>query len=156
MKKHILTAVLAMVIAFSANAQHGPKKQHKPQFTPEQIVVLKLKKMTLALDLSEAQSNKLRPIFFEQVEKRKAMMEQRKNNKGQKPSKEVGFKKMNERLDEQIATKKKIKKILNKEQFERFEKMVAKKHHKKGKPQRGKLAKGKNKKGKQCTQECKA
>lgn len=54
------------------------------------------------------------------MEEFKAKMEKAE---GEKPSKEERLKMANERLDHQIEQKKKMKAILNAEQYERFEKM---------------------------------
>ena len=81
--------------------------------------------MTLDLDLTEAQQERIQKINLENAKARKAKMEARKAKKekesGGKPSKEERLLQMNERLDHQIATKKKMKTILNEAQYEKME-----------------------------------
>jgi protein CpxP len=93
--------------------------------------------MALMLDLTEAQQKEVKAIHLEQAKKRKAQMEARKKTmdegKDLKPSKEDRFNRMNSQLDNQLATKSKFKSILNKEQFEKFEKANAMKGRQKGK-----------------------
>merc|ERR1711916_244693 len=102
------------------------RKEKRPKLTVEQHTDLALKKMTLALDLSEKQQNQVEPLLKAQAEKRKAAMEKRKEmqKNNTKPSAEEVYKMQAERLDDQIAMKNRMKNILNKEQFEKFEKMA--------------------------------
>lgn len=145
MKTKILTAVIAIVFVISAQAQHNHKRPQKPKFTPEQHATLMLKKMTLALDLTDSQQKKLKPIITEGAKKRHEMMEKRKENRGKKPqiSSEEAYKKANQQLDYKIAMKKKVKAILNKDQYEKWEKIQAHRNHKKEKMKKGMHAKKK-------------
>lgn len=139
MKK--LFFVLIALVAFKMQAQEENKegREHEKRafmedLTPEEMASLKTKKMTLDLDLTEAQQREIKQLNFEDAKQRKAKMEERKNrrNEGEKakPSKEERLKRMNEHLDREIAQKKKMKSILNKEQFEKWERN--KRQHKKG------------------------
>lgn len=125
MKK--LATLLVFVFAFTltTNAQKK-RKEKRPQFTVEQHTDLAVKKMTLALDLSEKQQNQIKPLLKQQAEKKKKAMEKRKEMRknNTKPTADELYKMQAERLDDQIAMKKRMKSILNKEQFEKFEKMA--------------------------------
>ncbi|MCI2229136.1 hypothetical protein MC378_08155 [Polaribacter sp. MSW13] len=78
MKK--LASILVLVFAFTITTQAQKKrKQKRPQFTTEQQVDLAVKKMTLDLDLTDAQQRKIRPLINAQIADRKAAMEKRKN-----------------------------------------------------------------------------
>jgi methionine-rich copper-binding protein CopC len=94
--------------------------------TPEEMASLQTKKMTLQLGLNESQQKEIQKINLENAKDRKAKMEARKAQKANgtitKPSKEEQLKMMNERLDNQIEMKEKMKKILNDEQFAKWEK----------------------------------
>ena len=151
MKRNILSAVFAIAIAFSVSAQRGHKGHQKIKFTPEQKVTLSIKKMTLALDLSSSQQQKLKPILLEAASKRMKMMEARKGKKGKgkrnKISSDEAFAKMNNMLDQRIAFQNKIKNVLKEDQFEKWQKMKARMHHKRGDKMRG-HHKGKKGKGK--------
>lgn len=91
--------------------------------TPEEAATLQTKKMTLHLDLTEAQQKEIYELNLENAKERKAKAEELKKLRAndEKPSKEDRFKMMNERLDKQIAMKKKMKSILSEEQFKKFE-----------------------------------
>lgn len=125
MKKII--GILVFVIAFSSQAQHKKQqKRKKMNFTVEQRVAMAVKKMTLSLDLSEAQQKKIKPLLMAQTEARKEAMETRKKAKQEqkKPSTDEVYEMKMKRMDTMIAMKNSMKEILNKEQFEKFEKMA--------------------------------
>lgn len=124
MKKIISIVVLVFVFTLTAQAQ---KKRDKkgPQLTVEQHTELAVKRLTLALDLSEKQQNQVKPLIKAQAEERKAAMEKRKEDRksDEKPSADEMYAMQSKRLDAQIAFKNNMKKILNDEQFAKFEKM---------------------------------
>lgn len=102
----------------------------------EEMANLKTKKMTLHLDLTSAQQEKVKAIVLEESQMRKAKMLEMKSKKDagtlQKPSKEQRLEMMNARLDKQIAMKAKMKDILNEEQYARWEQSMSKRSHRKG------------------------
>lgn len=128
MKNYATILVLVFAITFTASAQ-GKKEQKerqvRPQFTVEQHTVLAVKKMALALDLTEKQQNQIKPLVMAQATKRKDFMEKMKIRKesNQKPTSDELFAMKNQQLDNQIAMKNNMQQILTKEQFEKFEKM---------------------------------
>lgn len=125
MKKLAILLVFVFAFTLTTNAQKK-RKEKRPQFTVEQHTDLAVKKMTLALDLSEKQQNQIRPLLKQQAEKKKKAMEKRKEMRknNTKPKADGLYKMQAERLDDQIAMKNRMKSILNKEQFEKFEKMA--------------------------------
>ena len=140
MKKLIIIALA--FIGLQATAQRkdgGPKNDDRGEkmmnLTAEEMATLQTKKMTLTLDLDEGQQNKIYKINLDNATQRKAMMAERKAKKeagtAEKPSKEEKLKMMNDMLDHKIAEKAKMKKILNDEQYAKWEKSQAKKGHKK-------------------------
>lgn len=145
MKKMFMVAI--MMIGISTFAQEKKISENKPQrseradvpqmekFTPEQRKQLQLKKMTLALDLNTNQQKEMEKIISEQSAQREAKMAERKAAKESKKqlTSEERFAMENKRLDDQIAMKARVKKILNAEQFEKWEKMKSQKHHRGGK-----------------------
>ncbi|MGI9547732.1 MAG: hypothetical protein ACR2MM_10870, partial [Flavobacteriaceae bacterium] len=113
---------------------------------PEQVASLETKKLTLALDLTEQQQAEIRQIELENAEYRKAKMEERRavkdSEKAEKPSSDERYAMMSDRLDRKIDHKEKMKSILDKSQFEKWEKMRTPKNLRgkckvhKGKPSR--------------------
>ena len=125
------------IASFTAMAQdgfhHGPRHAEDP-LTPEQVATLQTKRMTLALDLTKLQQEKIEKINLENARLRQEKMEARKDDPNGKPGRtmtsEDRFALQNERLDQMIANKQKMKSILNQEQYEKWEKtMEHRKHH---------------------------
>ncbi|MCH3884374.1 Spy/CpxP family protein refolding chaperone [Tenacibaculum aquimarinum] len=145
MKQIITVVALMFAVTFTAQAQKKQKRGNSEKLTVAQQADLKLKKMTLALDLTESQQSQLKPIIAEQAAERKAMQEKRKamrdsDKKPKKLSADERYAMQSKKLDKQIAMKSKIKNILNEEQFAKFEKKFAK--------QKGKMKRKMNKKRK--------
>ncbi|MEP1487016.1 MAG: hypothetical protein ABJK28_01155 [Algibacter sp.] len=132
MKKLILIALA--FVAIQATAQEE-KRNHKKgdhqkgqafaQLSAEEIATIQTKKMTLRLDLNASQQREIQEINLEEAIARKAHMEERKAKKesdtAEKPSKEDRVAKMNKMLDHKIEVKAKMKKILNDEQYAKWE-----------------------------------
>ena len=133
MKKIVI--ILFALVAIQITAQEKKRDQQRDgqraqmeamkDLSPEEIATLQTKKMTLHLDLNEAQQKKVETLFLEEAKLRKAKMEERKAMKEgaerKTITKEDKFKMMNARLDHQIEMKQKMKSILNDEQFEKWE-----------------------------------
>lgn len=92
------------------------------QFTPEQRSELQVKKLTLELDLNESQQKEMKAFIADKnakmVAHRTAMKAMKE--KGTKPTSDERFAMKSKMLDEQIATKKRMQKILNEKQFEKW------------------------------------
>ena len=110
MKKIILVFSLAF-ISFNSYAQHD-KKQIAEKMNPEQRTELRIKQLTLALDLSEQQAKKVRKA----LEEFKPEMKDKQDR---------GYDRRAENLDRQIAFQRTMKNILSDEQFELFRKLKA-------------------------------
>lgn len=115
--------VLLLVSSFLTYGQHdGRGKNMNEDFTPEQQAVLATKKMTLALDLNDAQQKQLLELnkkWMQKKSERKAAM--KTSTKEDMTSKEK-FDHMNSMLDDKIAFQNSMKKILDKEQYEMYKK----------------------------------
>jgi hypothetical protein len=134
MKKLILIAIALITVNATAQEQkreqqHSGEHQNAKQFTdfsPEEVATLQTKKMALHLDLTEAQQKQIQAIHLEQAKARKAEIEIAKKMRDEQkegvPSTEERFNRVNKQLDSRIAFKAKMKDILNKEQFEKWEK----------------------------------
>lgn len=110
--------------AFHKERQHDRVEAMK-DLTPEEMATLQTKKMTLHLDLTEAQQKKIQVLNLENAKLRKAKMEEhrvmRQSSEDNGLTKEERLKMMNERLDHQIAMKRQMKDILNAEQYQKWE-----------------------------------
>lgn len=122
MKKLILALALVVGLTTFAQEKRG-KKGEREKMTPEQQVELQVKKMKLDLDLNDKQTVEIQKIVSKQVEKREAKRAEMQTRKteGQKPSKDELFKTRSAMLDEQIAHKAEMKKILTAEQYTKWE-----------------------------------
>ena len=123
MKKLFVIALLLVgttIIAQERNRKHQGVKME--QFTPEQQSQLMLKKMTLDLDLNDSQQKEMSAIISEKIAKKEAMKAEMKamKEKGVKPTNDERFAMHMKMLDEQIAAKKRMEKILNAKQFEKW------------------------------------
>jgi hypothetical protein len=132
MKKMIVAALLiAGMASFAQDKKPMDKKAQAEQMTPEQRNELHLKKLTLDLGLNASQQKEMAKVISEQsakMEKQHAEMKARKES-DKKLTADERFAMESKRLDEQIAVKERVKKILTAEQFEKWEKMM---EHKRG------------------------
>ncbi|MEZ4803643.1 MAG: hypothetical protein R2797_12800 [Gelidibacter sp.] len=136
--KNLLMIAIA-IVTLNATAQERKKEAPKgdmkermearQEMTPEEIAQLQTKKMTLHLDLTSAQQSEVEKLLLAEAKERKAKMETFKAKKeaGEKPTKDERVKMENARLDHEIEFKKKMKAILNAEQYEKFDTMQSKK-----------------------------
>jgi hypothetical protein len=124
--KKVIVAVL-LVVGMTTFAQERGEKRER--LTPEQKVELQIKKLKLDLDLNDKQTADIKKIVVEQVKKRDAKRAEfdTKRAKDVKPTPEEMFQNKSQMLDEQIAMKAEMKKILNAEQYEKWQKIQAEK-----------------------------
>ena len=132
MKKILIIAVA--LLAFQVTAQEQQRERSNKQgkslkmmdLSAEDAAALQTKKMTLHLDLNKSQQAEIKKINLENATKRKAMMAERKARKEsgeiQKPTQEQRLEMVNTKLDRKIAMKAKMKNILDKEQYAKWEK----------------------------------
>jgi len=123
--------ILAMTMMVAAGVNAQDKKQHREPFKPEQRAELQAKRMTLALDLNEKQQKEVQKLFLENGKERAEYRRQHMAewHTGKKLSTDEKFAVKSKILDDRIAMNSNMKKILNEKQFEKFEKMKARKHH---------------------------
>ncbi len=126
--KNLLVAAF-LITAMSLNAQPLEKNKERPSFTPDQIAELQTKKMTLQLELTEKQQQKILEINKRNATERKQKFETRKElrENGKKLSSEELFERKSSQLDAQIAHQDEMKTILNATQFETWKKTRARK-----------------------------
>lgn len=132
MKKILIIAVALLALQVTAQEQQRERsnKQGKSlkmmDLSAEDAAALQTKKMTLHLDLNKSQQAEIKKINLENATNRKAMMAERKARKEsgeiQKPTQEQRLEMLNTKLDRKIAMKAKMKNILDKEQYAKWEK----------------------------------
>jgi protein CpxP len=119
MKKVFLAAI--MFVGLTTFAQD--KTDKKQRLTSEQRIELQAKKMKLELDLNDKQVADVKKLLLEQNKKREAKKAEMKAKKAdkKKPTADEIYAMKNNMLDKQIAHKAEMKKILNAEQFKKWE-----------------------------------
>ncbi|SER04143.1 protein of unknown function [Hyunsoonleella jejuensis] len=128
--------VVLAICTIQVVAAQGPNQNRKAManLEPEEIATLQTKKMTLHLDLTDAQQQDIYKINLENAKLRKAHMAERKarkeNSEASKPTKEERLAMANKMLDHKIEVKAKMKKILNEEQYTKWETAMAKRERK--------------------------
>ena len=139
--KKLLVIALAL-FTLNGVAQEKRKKQVdrkqgselRKEMTPSEVADLKAKKMTLKLDLTDAQQKKAHTLFLNQAKVNDELRKGRKAAKGEKkekPSKDEFVIMQNQKLDQQIKMKREMKAILTPEQYAKFEKMQPRQHRQK-------------------------
>lgn len=122
MKKLAGITVFILLISFSINAQQ--KQQRKgSNFTPEQTASLKVKQMTLNLELNASQQKEVYDLMKINAEERQSNRALRAGNRqnGAQLTSDQKFELQKTRLDKMIAHKAAMKTILSKDQFEKWE-----------------------------------
>lgn len=126
MKKLIILAIalLTFQLTTAQEGNRGMKRQQQSKMqdrTPEESANLKVKRMTLNLDLSDRQQKQVYELFLKNDQERQQL---RKANRSlsERPTQEQNLQRKNARLDKQIEMKKKMKDILNAEQYAKWEK----------------------------------
>lgn len=131
-----LIAIALVVFTLNAMAQNQRKNRSDrqagyetmKQMTPNERADLQSKKLTLRLDLSDAQQQKVQAIVLKHA---KANENNRKTWRSSvdasdtKPTQAEVLKMRNNRLDQQIEMKREMKAILTPEQYDKFEKIQA-------------------------------
>jgi len=113
MKKLIIVALLIVgMTSFAQESKQKPQRTQMEQLNPEQRNQLRLKRLTLDLDLNASQQKEISKIIAEQSAKKEASMAERKAIKdtGKKLTPDERFAKQNKMLDEKIAMKARMKK----------------------------------------------
>ena len=138
-----IVSLLALFICFSltTNAQKKQLLKNKKRLTTEQLTTLKVKKMTLELELTEVQQKKLTPVITKLISERKIEADRMSKsiNQVKKINPNERYQMANKILDRKIMFQKEMRTILNEEQFKKFktlekkrnEKMKKRRHQKK-------------------------
>ncbi len=123
MKKIILMTFLMAGMTIMAQPRNNRHQRNgMDQFTLEQRSELQVKKLTLELDLTESQQKEIKAFIADKNSKMEAHRTAMKamKEKGTKPTSDERFAMKSKMLDEQIAAKKRMQKILNEKQFEKW------------------------------------
>ena len=124
-----IASILVLIFVFTFTIQAQKKKGNKQQLTINQQTSLKVKQMTLVLDLSDKQQQQVNPLLRAEIAFRQAAMEKRKEARVEKrrPTSDEIYLIKSQLLDNKITMKRSMKRsmknILNKTQFETFKKM---------------------------------
>ena len=139
-----IVSLLALFIYFSltTNAQNKQLFKNKKRLTTEQLTKLKVKKMTLELELSEVQQKKLTPVITKLISERKIEADRMRKSINEVKNIDVSnrYEMANKFLDRKIMFQKKMRSILTEEQYKKFKSLEKKRnqmmkkrrHHKKG------------------------
>ena len=137
MKKLCIIAIAFITLQATAQDQKpaltkSKVERVKSDMTPEEIAQIQTKKMTLELDLNESQQKQVNALLLEEARNRaekKEAYNKIKDNAEAKAAltKEDRVKMMNDRLDNQIAMKAKMKNILNADQYAKWEQKMTQK-----------------------------
>jgi hypothetical protein len=128
MKKLFVIAFLAMSMVGFAQKKEGKmntERAEMEQLTPEQRTQLMVIRLDLELDLTDEQEKQITNYLQSQEAKRaeKVAAFKAKKAEGKKLTADERFALKNEMLDQQIANKEQMKKILTPAQFEKWEQM---------------------------------
>ena len=108
--------------------ERGKQPNHRMQgikkLNPEQAAKLWAKKMTLDLDLNQIQEDQMYALILEKTNKMKERME---NKPKKRPSKNEIYQIELDKLNEEIAMKKRVKNILSEKQYVLWGKSLKKK-----------------------------
>lgn len=138
-----IVSLLALFIYFSltTNAQNKQLFKNKKRLTTEQLTTLKVKKMTLELELSEVQQKKLTPVITKLISERKIEADRMRKSINEVKNIDVSnrYEMANKFLDRKIMFQKKMRSILTEEQYKKFKSLEKKRnqmikkrrHHKK-------------------------
>jgi len=128
MRTWILT--MMMVVGMAVNAQE--KRERLAPLTLEQRTELRVKKMTLALDLNEQQQKEVSKLLLERGKEKKALRKQhianKKAGKGMIGDERLAMK--SRMLDKKTEMNAAMQQILTPEQFDKLSKMKKQRHEK--------------------------
>ncbi len=123
MKNLMVMAFLMVGMTVLAQQRFGRYQGNgMEQFTPEQRSQLQLKQMTLNLDLNEAQQKEMSIIIVDRnakIEAHRTAMKAMWEKEGT-PTNDERFAMRSKMIDEQMATKKRMEKVLSPKQFEKW------------------------------------
>jgi len=129
MKRLAVVLVMLATLGVAAQKNDGPRmpKGPKMDMTAEEMATLQTKHMTLALDLTKAQQDKVMKLNLEEAKLRKAKWDEmqalKESGEWKKPTAEEKFERQNARLDQQIAFQAKMKEVLNEDQYQNWKDM---------------------------------
>jgi protein CpxP len=140
--KKLLVIAIALCTLTSVAQQERRNGKHQPRevggrldnVSPEERAKLQSKQMTLKLDLTNQQQEKIESVLLANYKEGKSKMDAHKAS-GTKPTKEERTQLRLDRVDAQIALKREMKSILNAEQYKKFEQGMK---HRQGRSSKGK------------------
>ena len=126
MKYYLVAALLLTGLVSTAQEDAPPQmREGAEKFTPEQRASIKTKKLTLALNLSEAQQKEVEKLQLEQARDRavhrEARQANRENREAEQRSSEERYEMISEKMDKRIAFQREMESILTPEQFKKWQ-----------------------------------
>lgn len=128
MKKVLI--IIALLAGFTSVAQwgerHSQERMSLKDLTPEQRATLSSKRLAMALDLSDAQQRQVKELHLQRTMERNSRMEEgRKTGEASRTmaSPDERFERLNARLDQQLAYRASLKKILTEAQYTTWDEM---------------------------------
>ncbi|MDN3596358.1 hypothetical protein [Zunongwangia endophytica] len=122
MKKLCFLMMMLVSISSFAQQKESRRKQMKERaamnMTAEEKAILKSKRLTLDLDLTEHQQKEFQKLYVNHAEEKHELKEDRKEAAKNSNLREQSFEQMNARLDREIAFQQAMLEILSKEQYE--------------------------------------
>ncbi len=135
--KKVILACFAL-LTFAANAQEKPRMKNMPsaQMTAEQRANLKLKELTLALDLNASQQKEIENLLKERQSRHEEIRATKAKQRSERAKADANarYESKSKILDARIAEKSRMKKILNADQYAKWKELQHKrktKSHKK-------------------------
>ncbi len=124
--KNLLIPVFILFTSLAVNAQRNKypdvkKARIAQNVAPSEMASLQAKKMTLTLDLTDKQEEKIEEVLLAAALRKQEARASRKENKPDNRQERLAL--AEARMDDMIATKRAIKEILTDDQYQRLQKI---------------------------------
>lgn len=122
MKKWVVAALFSSSLLMAQQGQQG-RSQNREPLSVEQRTEVQVKRMALDLDLTEKQQEEVKALLLENAQQRQEHLKSRREKLGNESNltAEQRYHMQLAAIDQQIAMKESMKKILDEKQFERWE-----------------------------------
>lgn len=122
MKKWVVAALFSSSLLMAQQGQQG-RSQNREPLSVEQRTEVQVKRMALDLDLTEKQQEEVKALLLENAQQRQEHLKSRREKLGNESNltAEQRYQMQLAAIDQQIAMKESMKKILDEKQFERWE-----------------------------------
>jgi hypothetical protein len=121
MKKWIVACLALASMGLHAQGRYGERqhRHHGNELTPTQTADLQAKRMTLALDLDQKQTEQVAALLTQRLEDQEARRKTRAEEEpGQSSDADNRYERMSDHLDQEIAFQRELQSILSDSQYE--------------------------------------